>query len=110
MAVAVVRAAVIGPGAPTGLPVHLRSGSVSGTGVLDADGRATLALVDAHQRPLTESAAWNHDWPTTSVTIGADVEESPRTRERIRNFARARLDQPPSDAFLAEILAAESNY
>jgi hypothetical protein len=59
---------------------------------------------------MTETAAWNHDWSLTSVTIGADVDESPKTRERIRSFARARLDRPANDAFLAEILAAESNY
>jgi hypothetical protein len=44
------------------------------------------------------------------VTVGADVDESPRTRQRVRDFARARLAAPPGDAFLAEILAAESDY
>ena len=44
------------------------------------------------------------------MTIGADVEESPQTRERIRDFARARLRRPAGDAFLAEVLAAESDY
>ena len=59
---------------------------------------------------MTETAAWGHDWSTTSVTVGADVEESEQTRERIRDYARARLAQPPNDAFLAEILATESDY
>jgi hypothetical protein len=36
--------------------------------------------------------------------------ESPQTRERIRDFARARLRGPAGDAFLAEVLAAESDY
>ena len=106
--VAVVRAAVIGPDPATGIAVQLRSGAISGSGALDADGHATLPLVDAQQRPLTESAAWDHDWTETSVIIGADVCESRETRERVRRWARARLDRPPDDAFLAEILAAES--
>lgn len=110
VAIAAVHTAVSGPGAATGVTVRLRSGAVSGSGVLDADGRATLPLVDAEQQPMKESAAWDHDWPATAVTIGADVEESPHTRELIRDFARERLDQPASDAFLAEILAAESDY
>ncbi|HUO39617.1 MAG TPA: hypothetical protein VMU34_18045 [Mycobacterium sp.] len=108
--VAAVRAAVIGPGHATGLAAHLQAGPVSAAGVLDAEGRATLPLVDAQQRPMTEAAAWNHDWSTTSVTIGADVEELPQTRARIRRLARARLEQPGPDAFLAEALAAESSY
>jgi hypothetical protein len=44
------------------------------------------------------------------VIIGADVTESRETRERVRRWARVRLDQPPNDAFLAEILAGESSY
>ncbi|OBF77177.1 hypothetical protein A5750_07175 [Mycobacterium sp. 852002-51613_SCH5001154] len=107
---ALVRAAVIGPDAPTGVQVRLRSGAVSGAGVLDADGRATLPLIDGAQRPLTESAAWDHDWSATSVLVGVDTTESPETRERVRRWARARLDRPARDAFLAEILAAESAY
>jgi hypothetical protein len=45
--------------------------------------------------------------------IGADVDDSDdaaRARERIRAFARARLARPGPDAYLAEILAAESDY
>jgi hypothetical protein len=110
VAVAVVRAATSRPGPATGVAMRLRSRTVSAAGVLDADGRATLPLVDAQQQPMTESAAWDHDWQTTAVSIGADVEESAHTRERIRHFARARLDRPASDAFLAEVLAAESDY
>jgi hypothetical protein len=111
--VAVVRAAVIGPDPATGVSVQLRSGAISGSGALDADGRATLPLVDGQQRPVTESAAWDHDWSATSVIIGAPVSgatETRETRERVRRWARARLDRPADDAFLAEILAAESDY
>ena len=108
--VALVRAAVIGPDAPTGVAVRLRSGAISGTGALDADGHATLPLVDGQQRPLTESAAWDHDWSVTSVLVGVETTESPETRDRVRRWARARLDRPADDAFLAEILAAESAY
>ncbi len=62
---------------------------------------------------LTESAAWDHDWRSTAVTVGVDLKESAesrQTRERIRDFARARLRGPAGDAFLAEVLAAESDY
>lgn len=108
--VAVIRAAVVGPDAPTDIPVRVHSGEVSGAGALDAGGRATLPLADAHQRAMAETAAWNHDWPRTSVVIGADIEESRHTRDRVRRWARARLEQPPANAFLAEILAGESAY
>jgi hypothetical protein len=111
--VAVVRAAVIGPDPATGVEVRLRSGAIGGSGVLDADGRATLPLVDDRQVPLTEPAAWNHDWSATSVLVGSEVSEAtetPQARERVRRWARARLDRPGDDAFLAEIVAAESSY
>jgi hypothetical protein len=112
-AVAVVQAAVLGPDPATGMAVQVRSGAVSGfsaEGTLDADGRTTLSLVDAQRRPVTESAAWDHDWSDTSVVIGAEVTESPETRERVRRWVRARLDDPADGAFLAEILAGESSY
>ncbi len=110
---AVVRVAIIGPGQPTGVAVQLRSGTISGAGVLDADGRAVLPLVDTQRRPVTESAAWDHDWSVTSVAVGApllEAAESPEARERVRRWARSRLDRPADDAFLAEIMAAESSY
>lgn len=114
--VAVVRAAIIGPEPASGIAVQMRSGAVSGAGALDADGRATLPLVDAQQLPLSETAAWNQDWAATSLLIGAEVSgvgESPETRDRVRRWARARLDgtaDPANQAFLAEVLAAESAY
>lgn len=108
--VAVVQAAVTGPDPATGIAVRLRSAAIDGTGTLDAAGRATLALQDGQGRALTESAAWDHDWSVTSVVVGTDTPESAETRERVRGWARARLDLPPRDAFLAEILASESAY
>lgn len=99
-----------GTGSAGGIAVRLRSGAFSGAGALDPDGRASFPLIDAQLRPITESAAWDHDWGTTAVTVGADVQESPQTRERIRDFARGRLAEPARDAFLAEILAAEADY
>ncbi len=108
--VAVVRAAIIGPDPATGVTVLVRSGEVGGSGALDADGHARLPLLDAQQRPLTESVAWDHDWTNTSVVVGADRSELRETRERVRGWARARLDPPAADAFLAEILAGESSY
>jgi hypothetical protein len=111
--VAVVRAAVIGPEPATDVAVRVRSGDIAGAAALDAAGRATVPLVDAQRGDLTESAAWNHDWPATSVVIGAPIPEASEPREardRIRTWVRARLDQPPPDAYLAEILASESSY
>ncbi|WP_310776939.1 hypothetical protein [Mycobacterium sp. Z3061] len=111
--VAVVRAAVIGPDPATDVAVRVRSGDISGAGALDAGGRATVPLVDGQRSGLTESAAWNHDWPTTAVIIGAPMTETTEPREardRIRAWVRARLDQPPPDAYLAEVLASESSY
>lgn len=108
--VAVVQAAVIGPDPATGVTVRLRSADIEGTGTLDAAGRATLPLQDGQRRALTESAAWGHDWSATSVIVGAETPESAETRQRVRRWARARLDLPPRDAFLAEILASESAY
>lgn len=107
---AAVRAELIGNGSPNGIAVRLRSGAVSGAGVLTADGRSTFPLVDADDRPIAESVAWNRDWSATAVTVGADVDESVQTRDRVRAFARSRLSRPADDAFLAEILAAESDY
>ncbi|OBK54004.1 hypothetical protein [Mycobacterium sp. 1081908.1] len=108
--VAVVRAAVIGPDPATGIAVRLRSGALSGSGALDAHGGAILPLVDGGQHPVTEAAAWDHDWSATSVIVGAPVSEARETRDRVRRWARARLERPPHDAFLAEILAGESDY
>lgn len=108
--VAVVQAAVIGPDPATGIAVRLACGSIEGRGTLDATGRATLPLEDGQRHPLTESAAWARDWSTTSVLVGAETTEPAEIRERVRRWARSRLDLPPRDAFLAEILASESAY
>ena len=106
---AVVHVELSGSGLAEGITVRLRSG-LGGAGVLDADGVATFPVMDEAQQLVTESAAWDHDWRMATVTVGADVEESPHTRERIRDFVRARLRAPAHDAFLAEVLAAESDY
>lgn len=108
-----IRVAIIGPARPAGIAVRLRSGTFSGDAALDADGGAVVPLVDDQRRALTESAAWAHDWSATSVTVGAPLSgapESPEARERVRRWARARLDRPADDAFLAEIVAAEATY
>ena len=107
---AVVRVELSGLGLASGIAVRLRSGALGGEGVLDADGAAAFPLVDGQQQAVTESAAWDHDWRPTAVTIGADADERPDIRQRIREFARARLREPAGDAFLAEVLAAESDY
>jgi hypothetical protein len=109
-ATAVVRAELSGAASPAGIPVRFRSGPVGGAGALDAAGTATLALLDSDGAPVTETVAWGRDWRETSVTIGVDVGEAPEVRARVRAFARARLQQPAADAFLAEVLAAESDY
>jgi hypothetical protein len=109
VAKAVVSVQLSGLGLASGVPVRLGSGALGGAGVLDADGVAEFPVVDG-QQPVTETTAWEHDWRSTAVRVGSDVDESPQTRERIREFARTRLRAPAGDAFLAEVLAAESDY
>lgn len=100
--VAVVRV-VVGASA-AGVPVRLHSADVVADGVLDERGTATLVV------PISETAAWNRDWSTAEVTVGAaGVGEDRATRERLRGYARSRL-AGTDDAFLAEVLAAESDY
>jgi hypothetical protein len=106
----IVEVALSGVESPNGITVRLRSGTFGGEGVLNGRGQADFPLLDAQQQPVSESAAWNHDWVSTVVTVGAAVDESPQARDRVRDFARARLATPAGDAFLAEILAAESDY
>lgn len=105
-----IGAELAGLASPHGISVRLQSGSVGGVGVLGADGRASLPIVDAEGTPIPEAVAWNHDWRSTTVVVGADVDESVQTRDRVRAYARSRLRHPGADAFLAEILAAESDY
>jgi hypothetical protein len=107
---AVVQVALSGGGSPNGIAVRLRSAEFGGAGSLGADGRGEFTVVDSAQRPIAEAAAWNHDWRSATVTVGTDVEESVQTRERVRQFVRSRLARPGDDAYLAEILAAESDY
>jgi hypothetical protein len=107
---AVVQVGLSGGGSPNGVAVRLRSAELGGSGSLGADGRAAFPIVDSRQRAISESAAWNHDWRAAAVTVGADVDESVQTRERVREFVRSRLARPGDDAYLAEILAAESDY
>ncbi|MEN3321697.1 MAG: hypothetical protein V7643_5099 [Mycobacterium sp.] len=107
---AVVQVELSGFGLASGIAVRLGSGALGGEGVLDADGVAVFPLVDEKQEPVTEWVAWDHDWRSAAATVGAAVHELPQTRERIRDFALARLRGPAGDAFLAEVLAAESDY
>lgn len=108
-AIAVIRVVLAGSGSPAGIPVEVRAGSVRGSGTLDTGGAVALSLFDG-DAALAESVAWGHDWSPTTVIVGADVDESSEARMRARIFARDRLDNPGADAFLAEILAAESDY
>jgi hypothetical protein len=110
---AAVRVALTGGASAAGVPVRLQAGAVSATGVLDRNGTAALPLVNSDGDELTEMQAWDHGWSTTTVTVGPwrpDTAEAAAMRNRIRDFARARLAQPGPDAFLAEIVAAESDY
>ena len=107
---AVVRVELSGHGSAAGVAVRVSSGAVEGAGTLDASGAATIALLDEDRAPLTETVAWGRDWRDTAVTLGADIGESPQVRQRVRTLARSRLARPAPDAFLAEILAAESDY
>lgn len=107
-ATAVVRTMVIG-GDPSGIAVTLRSGGIFGAAELDGSGAARIALRTGEDTP-SESELWGHDWSSTALTVGAAVSEPVQARERARAFVRARLAAPPADAFLAEVVAAESDY
>lgn len=107
-ATAVVRTALIG-GDPSGIGVTVRSGGIAGTGALDDRGSAAIAL-DADGRKPSEPDLWGHDWSSTELIVGVPVAESAATRDRVRAFVRGRLTAPPPDAFLAEIVVAESDY
>ncbi|MCV7152839.1 hypothetical protein [Mycolicibacterium pyrenivorans] len=107
---AVVHTELAGSGSPEGVEVRFRSGAITGEGRLDATGSATLSLFDEEDHPVPETAAWNHDWRGTEVTVGVEVDESAQVRDRVRALVRARLRRPGDDAFLAELLAAESDY
>jgi len=110
---ATVRVALVDGASAAGVAVRLQAGTVTATGVLDRTGTAALPLVNTDGDELTEIQAWDHGWSTTTVTVGpgrADTAEAAALRDRIRDFARTRLAQPGPDAFLAEIVAAESDY
>ena len=107
---AVVHVAVTGPGSPGGIPIKLRCNSFTAAGALDDSGRASVELVDAANQPVAVAQAWDQDWSATAVTVGAETAEAADARDRVRRFARNRLAQPGPDAYLAEILAAESDY
>ena len=109
-AVALVRTAILGPGSPADIPVRLRCGTLEAVGSLDRSGYAALPILNADGTPATRSAAWDQDWSTTIVTVGVEVDETEQTRQRVRRYARRRLAEPAPDAYLAEILAAESDY
>jgi hypothetical protein len=108
--VALVRTAVIGPRSPEGIQVTLHHKAFHATGALDDNGRIAAPLVGEDNRPVTAHEAWDADWSATALTVGVDVEEDPQARDRVRQFARQRLGSPHPDAYLAEILAAESDY
>lgn len=108
-AVATITTQTLGSGSPAGIPVSLRCNMFQASGVLDDDGRASLEIVGDDDEPVTPARAWDTDWSATSVTVGVAVDEPAQVRDRIRRFARQRL-APQPDAFLAEILAAESDY
>lgn len=108
---ATVRVALAGAASARGVDVRLHSGDVSGSGMLDANGTGAFALARGVDQPLTENQAWDHDWSASTVGIGAKgTGGSGALRQRVRAYARARLARPGPDAFLAEIMAAESDY
>jgi hypothetical protein len=107
---AVLHVAVVGPGSPAGVPVELRCGGFTAAGELDGSGRATIELRDPANLPVAVAKAWDQDWSATGVTVGAKTDERTEARDRVRRFARQRLAGPGPDAYLAEILAAESEY
>ncbi|MEW5812022.1 MAG: hypothetical protein AB1925_21560 [Actinomycetota bacterium] len=106
---AVVRTEVWGAVSPVGIPVQFRSGGYTGAGALNDAGAATVPLFDG-ETPVSEDAAWDHDWSGAAVIVGADADESRSARDRVRSMARARLAAAGADAFLAELLAADTDY
>lgn len=82
---AVVGVDLLGSASPRGIGVRLTSGLFTGVGELDGHGRARFPMVDAHGQPVAEAAAWNHDWKSTTMTVGAPVDESEVTRQRVRD-------------------------
>lgn len=113
---ALIRVATTGETPATGIEARLQSGAITATGVLDANGTAALALLASDGRPLEEIQAWDHDWSKTSVAVGpraigaSDPDAARAIRQRVRAFAMARLTDPGPDAYLAEVVAAESDY
>lgn len=107
---AVLHIPVVGPGTPIGIPVELRCGAYTAAGALDDAGRAKIAVLDAGNQAVSVPTAWDHDWSATTVTVGAPTSETADVRHRVRRFARRRLAEPGPDSYLAEILAAESDY
>ncbi len=67
-------------------------------------------LVGDDGEPITPAQAWDSDWSAARGDVGVEVDEPAETRDRIRRFAPAAVGCAPADAFLAEILAAESDY
>jgi hypothetical protein len=114
--VATVRVGMTGETSARGIEVRLRSGTVSAAGVLDTNGTAALTLVSGAGLPISENQAWDHDWSATTVAVGPNRSDVPgaadprEIRRRVRGFAKTRLARPGPDAFLAEIVAAESDY
>jgi hypothetical protein len=110
---ATVRVALVDGASAGGIAVRLRAAGVSAAGVLDANGTAALPVVNERGDEITEIQAWDHGWSTATVSVGPDrtgTAEAAALRQRVRDFARVRLARPGPDAFLAEILAAESDY
>ncbi|ORA35576.1 hypothetical protein [Mycobacterium aquaticum] len=114
-----VQVALCGPDHPAGIAAAVRCEDYRGTGVLDADGHAALRMHGADGGELPESRAWNLDWSAAEVAIGATGAGEPQhVRDRVRAFARnrlaavsdSRLAAVSSEAYLAEVLAAESDY
>jgi hypothetical protein len=108
---ALVEVALSGRDSPSGIAAEIRGSGCRASGFLDAAGRAVLEMRDPDGRLLTETQAWNLDWSAVTVRVGAEgIAEPATTRDRVRTFARARLSDPRTDAYLAEVLAAESDY
>ena len=103
---------LLGPGSPEGVAVRLRSGGFGGSGVLDGRGRASFPLVDA------AAATGGGISRLEPGLAGRNGDSRGRRRRRIgpdtRPGARLRSEAVGGacwpDAFLAEILAAESDY
>ena len=107
--VALVYADVVGPGSPIGVPVTLRHNVFRAAGTLDGSGRATLAILDADDRPAAACRV-GHRLVERHGDGGARADEGPGGPRPCGGSARRRLADPHQTPSWPRSRAAESDY